>query len=91
MWRGMSRHPHVLDGRSLVKAGGRPGDKFVAYPVADPAAPGGRAEMNWVLKSVAGTSNLRRERRRPLTRTVPPAEALEHLDGWDLPGSTWST
>ena len=30
MWRGMSRYPHILGGRAIVVAGGRPGDKFVA-------------------------------------------------------------
>jgi hypothetical protein len=50
MWRGMSRYPHILGGRTIVVAGGRPGAKFVAYPVEDPAAEGGPTLMNWVLE-----------------------------------------
>nr|WSY48995.1 flavin-dependent oxidoreductase [Streptomyces sp. NBC_00886] len=82
MWRGMSRYPHILDGRAIVVAGGRPGAKFVAYPVEDPAVEGGATLMNWVL-----------EVRRPelgegpdcSNRPIPTDEALAELSGWNLP------
>ncbi|MER6202288.1 FAD-dependent monooxygenase [Streptomyces sp. NPDC001586] len=50
MWRGVARHPHVLDGRSIVVAGGTPGAKFVAYPIEDPPTADGAALVNWVLE-----------------------------------------
>ncbi|MEU3404954.1 FAD-dependent monooxygenase [Streptomyces sp. NPDC006670] len=82
MWRGVARHPHVLDGRSIVVAGGTPGAKFVAYPIEDPATGAGGALVNWVLEVRHGPS-------------VPPpggpgrrvttAEARAGLSSWQLP------
>jgi 2-polyprenyl-6-methoxyphenol hydroxylase-like FAD-dependent oxidoreductase len=83
MWRGMSRHPHILGGRAIVVAGGRPGDKFVAYPVADPANEGGPTSMNWVLE-VARRPEPGEDPDRS-HRPIPTAEALAELAGWDLP------
>jgi 2-polyprenyl-6-methoxyphenol hydroxylase-like FAD-dependent oxidoreductase len=83
MWRGLSRYPHLLGGRAIVVAGGRPGDKFVAYPVADPAVEGGPTLMNWVLEVIR-----RPERGEELDRShrpVPMDEALAGLAGWELP------
>ncbi|MFD4322518.1 FAD-dependent monooxygenase [Streptomyces sp. NPDC058548] len=56
MWRGVASHPHVLDGRSIVVAGGTPGEKFVAYPIEDAATAGGDALVNWVLEVRHGPS-----------------------------------
>ncbi|MEF9886937.1 FAD-dependent monooxygenase [Streptomyces sp. P9-A4] len=82
MWRGIARYPHVLDGRSIVVAGGTPGAKFVAYPIEDPAVEGGDALLNWVLE-------VRRERSAaPLDRTnrrITPAEARVGVTEWNLP------
>ncbi|MGW8672436.1 FAD-dependent monooxygenase [Streptomyces niveus] len=82
MWRGVAPYPHILDGRSIVVAGGTPGAKFVAYPIEDPAVEGGEALMNWVLE-------VRHERpAAPLDRSnrrITPAEALAGLADWSLP------
>ncbi|MGV9311916.1 FAD-dependent monooxygenase [Streptomyces sp. NPDC003691] len=82
MWRGVAPHPHVLGGRTIVVAGGTPGDKFVAYPIEDPAAGGGAALMNWVLE-------VRHEppRRPPAGtgRRVGEEEARAGLASWNLP------
>ncbi|EST30821.1 FAD-dependent monooxygenase [Streptomyces niveus] len=82
MWRGVAPYPHILDGRSIVVAGGTPGAKFVAYPIEDPAIEGGEALMNWVLE-------VRHERpAAPLDRSnrrITPAEALAGLADWSLP------
>ncbi|WOX15145.1 FAD-dependent monooxygenase [Streptomyces sp. N50] len=82
MWRGMSRYPHILGGRAIVVAGGRPGDKFVAYPVADPAVEGGPTLMNWVLEIRRPESGEGPDRSN---RPVPTDEALAGLSGWELP------
>ncbi|MYW01773.1 flavin-dependent oxidoreductase [Streptomyces sp. SID3343] len=88
MWRGVARHPHILDGRSIVVAGGTPGAKFVAYPIEDPATEGGETLLNWVLE-------VRHERPAdppPRThRRVTTAEARAALARWDLPwiDSAW--
>ncbi|OPC85338.1 flavin-dependent oxidoreductase [Embleya scabrispora] len=82
MWRGVARHPHILDGRSIVVAGGTPGAKFVAYPIEDPATPGGEALLNWVLEVRHGPSV---EPPNPSHRRVPAAEARAGLAEWDLP------
>ncbi|MFD5412004.1 FAD-dependent monooxygenase [Streptomyces nojiriensis] len=81
MWRGVAPHPHVLEGRSIVVAGGTPGAKFVAYPIEDPATAAGDALVNWVL-----------EVRHPSApppegpgRRVTTAEARAGLSPWKLP------
>ncbi|MFF4321295.1 FAD-dependent monooxygenase [Streptomyces sp. NPDC001568] len=82
MWRGVAHHPHILGGRSIVVAGGTPGAKFVAYPIADPSTAGGDALMNWVLEVRHGPSG-------PPPggpgRRVTAAEARAALSSWDLP------
>lgn len=82
MWRGVAPHPHVLDGRSIVVAGGTPGAKFVAYPIEDPAAPAGDALVNWVLEVRHGPST-------PPPggpgRRVTAVEARAGLSSWHLP------
>ncbi|MGV9270963.1 FAD-dependent monooxygenase [Kitasatospora sp. NPDC003701] len=82
MWRGVAEAPHVLGGRTIVVAGGDPGDKFVAYPIADPPAPGGNALMNWVLEvRHPGTAGeLDRSNRRVALDRVRAG-----FDGWSLP------
>ncbi|WP_439678347.1 FAD-dependent monooxygenase [Embleya sp. MST-111070] len=82
MWRGVARCPHILDGRSIVVAGGTPGAKFVAYPIEDPATPGGEALLNWVLEVGHGH---RAELRNRSHRRVPAAEARAALAVWSLP------
>ncbi|MEW1828111.1 FAD-dependent monooxygenase [Streptomyces sp. NPDC088196] len=82
MWRGMSRYPHILGGRAIVVAGGRPGGKFVAYPVADPAVEGGPTLMNWVLEIRRLEPDEKLDRSH---RPIPTEEALAELFGWDLP------
>ncbi|MFI2259793.1 FAD-dependent monooxygenase [Streptomyces tubercidicus] len=82
MWRGVAPYPHLLDGRSIVVAGGTPGAKFVAYPIEDQAAKGGDALMNWVLEVRRGT------RAAPLDRSnrrITTAEALTGVSDWSLP------
>ena len=82
MWRGMSRYPHILGGRTIVVAGGRPGDKFVAYPVEDPAAEGGPTLMNWVLEIRDPQPG---EATDGSYRPVAVDEALAGAAEWSLP------
>ncbi|GLX34376.1 flavin-dependent oxidoreductase [Streptomyces roseochromogenus] len=82
MWRGVAHHPHVLDGRSIVVAGGTPGAKFVAYPIEEPAMGAGDALVNWVLEVQHGPS-------APPPggpgRRVTASEARAGLSSWRLP------
>ncbi|MEU4954289.1 flavin-dependent oxidoreductase [Streptomyces lavendulae] len=82
MWRGVARSPQLLDGRSIVVAGGTPGAKFVAYPIEDPQTEGGEALLNWVLEvrhaEPAGS-------RARSSRRVAPEEARTGLADWNLP------
>ncbi|MFF8955001.1 FAD-dependent monooxygenase [Streptomyces sp. NPDC014894] len=82
MWRGVAPYPRFLDGRSIVVAGHTPGDKFVAYPIGDPAAEGGEAQLNWVLE-------VRHDPAAPppggAGRRVTAAEARAGLASWTLP------
>ncbi|MEW1551267.1 FAD-dependent monooxygenase [Streptomyces tsukubensis] len=82
MWRGVAPHPHILDGRTIVVAGGTPGDKFVAYPIGDPSAETGEALMNWVLEVRPGPS-ARPPGGHP--RRIGVAEARAGLASWGLP------
>ncbi|EDY52435.1 salicylate hydroxylase [Streptomyces clavuligerus] len=82
MWRGVARGPRILDGRSIVVAGGTPGAKFVAYPIEDPVAEGGDALLNWVLEVRHPRSDTPLDRSN---RPVPAAEAHAGLAGWSLP------
>ncbi|SOB85284.1 FAD-dependent monooxygenase [Streptomyces sp. 1331.2] len=89
MWRGIAPRPRLLDGRSLVVAGGTPGAKFVAYPIAPTAEPG-EDLLNWVLEvpdeppaAAPGHSGC------PTTpteaRPVTATEAQARLREWQLP------
>ncbi|MEV6397184.1 flavin-dependent oxidoreductase [Streptomyces sp. NPDC051907] len=82
MWRGVSEYPHILGGRTIVVAGGRPGSKFVAYPIVDPPGQGQNALMNWVLeiRREDGPGALDRS-----NRPIRTGEALERLADWKLP------
>lgn len=55
MLRGLSTGVGLLDGRTVIVAGGTPGAKFIAYPILAPARPGdvSRLEpaLNWVLET----------------------------------------
>ncbi|MER5767371.1 FAD-dependent monooxygenase [Streptomyces sp. NPDC001985] len=82
MWRGVARHPHIFDGRTIVVAGGTPGAKFVAYPIEDPVTEGGRALMNWVLEVRYGPSAAPPD---GAGRRLTAAEARAGLALWDLP------
>lgn len=82
MWRGVARCPQLLDGRSIVVAGGTPGAKFVAYPIEDPLTEGAEALLNWVLEVRRG------EPADPLDRSsrrIAPEEARAGLAEWNLP------
>ncbi|MET7571700.1 FAD-dependent monooxygenase [Streptomyces sp. NPDC005492] len=83
MWRGMSRYPHILGGRTIVVAGGRPGAKFVAYPVEDTAVEDEPTLMNWVLEIRRPGSADAPDHRS--SRPVPPTEALAEVADWNLP------
>ncbi|MFD8862075.1 FAD-dependent monooxygenase [Streptomyces vinaceus] len=82
MWRGVASHPQILDGRSIVVAGGTPGAKFVAYPIEDPATSGGDALVNWVLEVRHEPSAAPAE---GPGRRVTAAEARAGLSPWRLP------
>ncbi|MFF8784474.1 FAD-dependent monooxygenase [Streptomyces sp. NPDC015125] len=82
MWRGVAPYPHLLDGRSIVVAGGTPGAKFVAYPIEDRVTKGGDALMNWVLEVRRGTPAAPLDRSN---RRITTAEALTGVTDWSLP------
>ncbi|MGW7351031.1 FAD-dependent monooxygenase [Streptomyces sp. NPDC054784] len=82
MWRGVAPYPHLLDGRTIVVAGGTPGEKFVAYPIEDPAVEGGDALMNWVLEVRHDDSGTALDR---TNRRITPDEARAGLADWSLP------
>ncbi|WP_346768426.1 FAD-dependent monooxygenase [Streptomyces sp. R301] len=83
MWRGIAPHPRLLDGRSLVVAGGTPGAKFVAYPIAPAVGPGVDL-LNWVLEVPDEPPS-----GGPVTpadvRPVTASEARARLREWHLP------
>ncbi|KJL20355.1 3-hydroxybenzoate 6-hydroxylase 1 [Microbacterium oxydans] len=75
LWRGVTRIPAFLDGRTMIMAGD--GDqKFVAYPLAEPS-PDGRMQVNFIA-----------ERRMPgsgdadWNRAVDPSPIAEMFRGW---------
>ncbi|WP_328952871.1 FAD-dependent monooxygenase [Kitasatospora purpeofusca] len=82
MWRGVAPHPRVLDGRSIVVAGGTPGAKFVAYPIEDGATASADTLVNWVLEVRHGPSG---PPGGGPGRRVPAAEARAALSSWNLP------
>ncbi|MBB4889151.1 2-polyprenyl-6-methoxyphenol hydroxylase-like FAD-dependent oxidoreductase [Streptomyces netropsis] len=82
MWRGVAHHCHILDGRSIVVAGGTPGAKFVVYPIEDPATAGGDALMNWVLEVRHGPSA---PPPGETGRRITTAEAHAAMASWNLP------
>lgn len=84
MWRGVAPYPHILDGRTVLVAGGTPGAKFVAYPIEDPVAEGGEALMNWVLEVRSGNGKRAASPDRA-SRRVTTAEALTGVADWSLP------
>ncbi|MFG2220038.1 MULTISPECIES: FAD-dependent monooxygenase [unclassified Streptomyces] len=82
MWRGVARHPDILDGRSIVVAGGTPGAKFVAYPIENPADANGEALVNWVLEVRHGPSAPPPD---APGRRITAAQARAGLSSWNLP------
>ncbi|MFJ5197734.1 FAD-dependent monooxygenase [Streptomyces sp. NPDC088394] len=82
MWRGVARHPDILDGRSIVVAGGTPGAKFVAYPIENPADANGEALVNWVLEVRHGPSAPPPD---GPGRRITAAQARAGLSSWNLP------
>jgi 2-polyprenyl-6-methoxyphenol hydroxylase-like FAD-dependent oxidoreductase len=47
LWRGATECEPFLDGRSMFMAG-HPDQKFVAYPISEPARKRGRSLINWI-------------------------------------------
>ena len=56
MWRGVTRHRPVLDGRSYVRIGSLKTGKLVLYPIVDDVDGEGNQLLNWVAEAYAPTS-----------------------------------
>jgi 2-polyprenyl-6-methoxyphenol hydroxylase-like FAD-dependent oxidoreductase len=48
MWRGVVRHPPILDGRTYMRVGSLDTGKMVIYPIIDKADDQGNQLVNWV-------------------------------------------
>ena len=57
MWRGVTRHRPVLDGRSYVRIGSLKTGKLVLYPIVDDVDEEGNQLLNWVAEAYAPTSS----------------------------------
>jgi 2-polyprenyl-6-methoxyphenol hydroxylase-like FAD-dependent oxidoreductase len=63
-WRGVSRRPPILDGRTYLRIGTLKTGKIVIYPIVDDIDGQGRQLINW-------TTEIQRRARRGTTGTSP--------------------
>ncbi len=79
MWRGITRGPRFLTGRSMMMAGSK-GCKFVAYPIGD--TDGGGSLINWIadLALPPDFDWLKQDWNRAGTR----ADFAPHFKDWDF-------
>ena len=88
LWRATTETTAFLTGRSMVWAG-HDGQKFVCYPISEPARKQGRALVNWIaeLRVPADTAPSRSDWNKRVDKTVF-SEAFKYWNfGWlDVPG-----
>jgi 2-polyprenyl-6-methoxyphenol hydroxylase-like FAD-dependent oxidoreductase len=48
MWRGVTKHPPILGGKTMIRAGWLATGKMVIYPIQDTIDASGRQLVNWV-------------------------------------------
>jgi 5-methylphenazine-1-carboxylate 1-monooxygenase len=85
LWRGIAEIDPVLDGRTMVWAGG-PDQKFVGYPIAD--RPGGKQSFNFIAELRRPESGLAKGQdwnRRGSTGDFLPAFEGWRFDWLDVP------
>ncbi|MEV4342790.1 FAD-dependent monooxygenase [Streptomyces sp. NPDC049590] len=84
MWRGLSTGVDLLDGRTVVVAGGTAGAKFIAYPILAPAQPGDASSiapaLNWVLET-RPPSQAREDRE---VRRMTTDQVRSRLKDWNV-------
>jgi 2-polyprenyl-6-methoxyphenol hydroxylase-like FAD-dependent oxidoreductase len=82
-WRGAALGPRLLDGRTMMIAGGI-GRKLVVYPVAPPA--GERQLINWAVGYRLGSGGAAPPRREDWNRHGVIEEVLPHAQPFCVPG-----
>jgi 5-methylphenazine-1-carboxylate 1-monooxygenase len=88
LWRGTSRAKSFLTGRGMIMAG-HEFQKFVAYPIADPAPTMGEAVINWIAERKFRPDH--DWRREDWNRVGDPRDFLPWFADWrfdwlDVPG-----
>jgi 2-polyprenyl-6-methoxyphenol hydroxylase-like FAD-dependent oxidoreductase len=80
MWRGVTEHPRLLTGRSMIIAGGMQA-KLVLFPISSRTSRSGNDLLNWVVNARLSSGTKPPPRREDWSRRVPHAEVLPHVDG----------
>ncbi|MEU1056345.1 FAD-dependent monooxygenase [Streptomyces sp. NPDC005876] len=84
MWRGLSTGVDLLDGRTVVVAGGTPGAKFIAYPVLAPVRPGDASRLGPALNWVLETRPPAPAHEDLLVRRMTVGDLRDRLKGWNV-------
>ena len=85
MWRGVTRHKPVLDGRSYIRIGSINTGKLVVYPVADDVDGSGEQLINWVAEAYAPTSKDNDWNKKGRLADFMPIYASWRFDWLDVP------
>ena len=79
-WRGLTRFPRILTGRSYLRIGSIDTGKMVIYPIADGAGEDERGPLQWVnwvaeIRRLGGAMN-------DWNQTGRPDDFIEHFRNW---------
>lgn len=81
LWRGLSRAPSYLTGRTMIMAGDG-NEKFVAYPITPEPDADGNHLLNWIAERPLDTPP---PAPGDWNREVEPAHVLAHFGHWRFP------
>lgn len=85
LWRAVSEAEPYLDGRTMFMAGHQD-QKFVAYPISEPARRQGRSRINWIAELRVTPEELQNDWNRQVPKSVFDQAFADWKWGWiDVP------
>jgi 2-polyprenyl-6-methoxyphenol hydroxylase-like FAD-dependent oxidoreductase len=85
LWRAVSEAEPYLDGRSMFMAGHQD-QKFVAYPISEPARRRGRSLINWIAELRVSPESMHNDWNREVPKSLFDKQFADWRWGWiDIP------